>query len=401
MDKKKLVVNCSNTCDIRKIQKEVLDTYETITIHAGTVITNPRAQSLTAPYDIHMDCGNVLQLEEDVEGIQVNGVYRIKQGDKIPEKRLCINVNGKLIIEGGTEEILKKIVLLNVNGKVVCPNSMLSTLPMMQINGKTESYPDHAVLVDSTFIPDQVFVLRAKQKNYYASCQVVLENEKLDIEKLLASGARFLTPKALILESLLERAIGLFEEETKIEVLSQGMHYVDDDITLGRKEVRKLGSRLYVDGDVHVKEQEALEALEQLVVKGKLYISKELEEMIWEKDDQMEYEELIVQRGTWLTDKISVTVDQKLLDQNPGEIFVSDVVEVKVAPELSAEAIQERLHFSECATIVCSKEQISAVETVSQDVAHVGTDDEEETGFWDEAVERKDTKVIQAGNYVF
>ena len=78
MEKKKLVVNCG-TCDIRKIQKEVLDTYETITIHAGTVITNPKAQSLTAPYDLHMDCGNVLQLEEDVEAIQVNGVYRSEE----------------------------------------------------------------------------------------------------------------------------------------------------------------------------------------------------------------------------------------------------------------------------------------------------------------------------------
>ncbi|MCI8281692.1 MAG: hypothetical protein HFI76_08360 [Lachnospiraceae bacterium] len=400
MEKKKLVVNCG-TCDIRKIQKEVLDTYETITIHAGTVITNPKAQSLTAPYDLHMDCGNVLQLEEDVEAIQVNGVYRIKRGDKIPEKRLCISINGKLIIEGGTEDILKKFALINVNGKVICPSSMLSALPMLQINGKTESYPDDAVLVDSTFILDQVFVLRAKQKNYYASSLVVLADEKLNMEKLLASGAHFLTPRALVLESLLEQAVGLFEEETKIEVLPQGMHYVDDDITLGRKEVRKLGTRLYVDGDVHLKEQEALEALEQLIVKGKLFIPQELEEAVWEKENQMEYEELVVQRGVWLTDKLSVTVDQRLLDQNSGEIFINDVVEVKISPEVSAKDIQERLHFSDCAKIVCAKEQISAVETVAQDVAYVGTHAADEMGFWDEVSGRKDTKVIQAGSYVF
>ena len=43
MEKKKLLVHC-NTCDLRSLNKELLDQYDANTVHAVTIHTSPRVQ---------------------------------------------------------------------------------------------------------------------------------------------------------------------------------------------------------------------------------------------------------------------------------------------------------------------------------------------------------------------
>lgn len=398
MEKKKLVINCS-LCDLRNLQRELLDQYEAIMVNAATVITSPRVQSLTASYDLRLDCATLLSLEEGTELIQQNGVYRMKRGDRIPEKNFCICINGKVIIEEGTEELLKKCAYLSVNGIVLCPDSLLPMLPRMQLNGKTEVYPDGAIVLDSVFVPDRIFVLRAKAQVYFASAKVILCEETLDAAELCRRGVRFKTPKALIVEPLLEDALALFDDETKVEVLPSGMRYLNEDVVLGGNELQLYGASLYVDGDVTLQEEGVIEALERLEVKGTLRIKEKLMPSFQQKAKAFAYEKLIVQRGIWLTDKLSLLVDAALLEQYE-EIHISDVVDVKLVPEITSQQILQQLRFSDCVTISCSQKQRSAVEMVSQDVASIGAmEDEEEQER--QRLAKENTKVVNASIYVF
>lgn len=400
MEKKKLVINCV-ACDMRNMKKELLDTYESITVNAAAIFTNSKVQLMTAPYDVQLNCADVIALEEDVEIITQNGLYHIKKGDRIPERKFYLSVNGKVIIENDTEEILKQCVGISINGKLVCPNSMLAALPHMQINGKTESYPDGAVVVSGVFCPDKVFVLRARKADYFASSKVVLADEGLDVQAIVAKGAHFITPKALIAESLLEDAISLFDDEAKIEVLEQGMNYVDDDTELDLNIIRKYGKKLYVDGDVRIEDADVLEQIEALHVNGTLRVKEALEDAVLQKGDVLQYEKLIVERGTWIANKVSLRVDAKLFERNPGEIHISDVAKVTILPEVTEEQIAERLKLSDCALVSCSPKQRSVVELVSEDVAKISSSQDEEDGLLGMLKELKGTKVINTSNYTF
>lgn len=398
MEKKKLLVHC-NTCDLRSLNKELLDQYEAITVHAVTILTSPRVQSLTASYDLRLDCVTLLSLEEGTELIQQNGIYRMKRGERIPEHEFCICINGKVIIEEGTEELLKKCAFLSVNGKVICPHSMLPLLPQMQLNGKTDVYPDGAIVLDSVFVPDRVFALRAKEQVYFAAAKVILCEETLDVAELCRRGARFKTPKALIAEPLLEEALSLFDDETKVEVLPAGMRYLNEDLVLGKNELQIYGTSLYVDGNVTVEEESVIEELQRLKVKGTLRIKEQLLPALQQMAEKLVYDKLVVQRGIWIADKISLLVDAELLEQYE-EIHISDVVNVKLAPSITSKQILQQLHFSDCVNISCSSKQKSAVEMTSEDVASIGAmEDEEEQER--QRLAKENTKVVHANHYVF
>lgn len=398
MEKKKLVVNCAY-CDMRGIKQELLDKYEKITINAADVITSREVQVMTAPYDVEINCADVNVLEDGVELIQHNGAYRIKAGDRIPEKKFYLSVNGKLVIEAGTEEILKQCAGISINGMLSCPAGLQAVMPELHINGMSEYYPDGAVVLTSVFCPDYVFSLRAKEQDYYVSKKVVLGDETLDVSELVENGVHFITPKALVSEKLLKQAIPLFDAETEIEILKEGMRYIRDDITLEEKYLAKYGTSLYVDGDVRLEDEKILARVERLHVNGTVRVKEELEKAFLEKGADMEYEKLVVERGVYVSDKVSFKVEPKLLEK--GELHVSDVASVTIAPEVTEEQIMEKLSISDCAVVKCSPEQRTAVEMVSEDVGKISTGEDDESEISDSEKALPDTKTVNTSSYSF
>lgn len=398
MEKKKLVINCAD-CDMRGIKPELLNQYEKITINAANIITSRNVQVMSAPFDVELNCANVTVLEDGVELLRHNGAYRIKAGDRIPEKKFYLTVNGKVAIEAGTEEILRQCTGISVNGMLTCPASIQAVLPELHINGKTEYYPDGAVVLSRVFCPDYVFALRAKKQDYYVSRMVVLEDETLEVKELLEKGVHFITPKALVSEKLLRDAIPLFDAETEIEVLKEGMRYLQEDITLEEKHLAKYGVSLYVDGNVRIEDAKILERVERLYADGTIRLKEELEKAFLEKGAAVEYKKLVVERGTCISDRISFTIEPKLLEK--GKVFVTDVASLSIAPEVTEEMIMENLSIRDCADVKCSAEQRTAVEMVSQDVANIRTEEEEEDGELGLDGEASDTKAVNTSSYTF
>lgn len=81
---------------------------------------------------------------------------------------------------------------------------------------------------------------------------------------------------------------------------------------------------------------------------------------------------------------------------------------MRLSKELSAEDIIEKLHISDCAVVVCTKEQEEAVGVIAEDVAMIGApgqeqeggDDEKEGGIFGSFLnELKDTQVINTAEY--
>lgn len=399
MEKKKFMVNCAY-CDMRGIKEELLKQYDKIVINAATVFTSPRVQVLTAPYDVEINCASVVVAEEDAEIIQHNGSYSIKAGDRISAKKFILFVNGKVTIEAGTEEILKQCLGIVVNGKVSCPASVLAMLPNLQVNGKTESYPDGAVVVDSVFRPDSTFVLRAKAQSYFASQKVVLTEEELDVNALVQKKVHFISPKAVIAEKILTQAILLFDDETKIQVIKDGVSYLSGDITLQESHLRKHGVRLFIDGNVRIEDEAVLKKLESLKVNGTVRMKEALEQALSEKMDVLEYQELEIERGIWITDKTHFKVEPKLLMKD--EVHICDVAMLTILPQVTEEQLLSKLRIKDCGVVRCSQEQYSAVEMISEDVGKITCDGEDGlSDLFALGKELLDTKVVNTSTYAF
>lgn len=399
MEKKKFMVNCAY-CDMRGIKEELLKQYDKIVINAATVFTSPRVQVLTAPYDVEINCASVVAAEEDAEIIQHNGSYSIKAGDRISAKKFILFVNGKVTIEAGTEEILKQCLGIVVNGKLSCPASVLTTLPDLKVNGKTESYPDGAVVVDSVFCPDSTFVLRAKAQSYFASQKVILTEEGLDVNALVQKEAHFITPQAVIPEKILAQAIPLFDDVTKIQVIKDGVSYLSGDVTLGENHLRKHGTRLFIDGNVRIEDEVVLKKLEFLKVNGTVRIKEALEQALSEKSDVLEYQELKIERGIWINDKTHFKVEPKLLMKD--EVHICDVAMLTILPQVTEEQLLSKLKIQDCGVVRCSQEQYSAVEMISEDVGKITCGGEGGlSDLFALGKELLDTKVVNTGTYTF
>ena len=97
-----------------------------------------------------------------------------------------------------------------------------------------------------------------------------------------------------------------------------------------------------------------------------------------------------------------------VLKKYPHGVRIEDCAKVTLSEDLSPEDIMEKLHVSDCAMIVCTKEQEEAVNMIAEDVAMIriaGQDQEDsEDGMVDGILngffgKLKDAQVINAAEY--
>ena len=367
--KKKLVINAA-MCDVSHVSEQTLQPYDRLEINTAVLVSSPQAREKMAGLQVKINAASTLEAVEGATLSVHNGMFEIKADQKLQKPAILV-VNGKLTIEKGAQEALKDYLVILVNGQALYPRSMAGHLSQMNVNGSSLSYPDKAILLGSSVVIDRVFILRAKDSLYFAQRSVVLPNKDLDIKALREKGAHFLTKKAVIAEAMLEEALPLFDDETEIVIIPEGLSYVKGNQELKEDLIRMHGTRLYIDGDLHIPAQaaQALEQLERCTVSGEVKISQGLLDRFLALVPA--YKELSSYKGTVLRDRSEVRITPGMMDQYPYGLTLEDCAIVKLDAQITPETIEQNLHFEDCGMIYCSPAQRNAVEKVSSDVGMI------------------------------
>ncbi len=408
---KKLIINCG-TCDTRNVAEETLNAYESVVINCGDVLVTPESKLILNSHGVTMNCGNILELEKDVRLQSVNGKHQIRSTDMAVD-RIFLDVNGKLDIGPGTQEVLKQYVGISVNGKVLCPESVSGSLGMLDVNGKTVVYPDEAIVLKKDAVIDRTFALRAKEKLYWSEKRFIFVDSRLDPAQLATKGAFFQAEEAVIAESLVEGLIDRISEQTEIVIVPDGTAVATDSVKLDAAAAKKYGSRLYVLGDMNIEQEAApwLEAVEYLNIRGDARVPKGLQKLLLEKAEEIGGE-VQIKKGCYFSEKLSLRITKNMLEQEPEGIQAEDCVNVRLDGDIPNALILERLSLRSCVTVRCTPAQEEAVSMVCSDVVSVRTGEKENEeddalgiggmlkGFLGGAKELLDTKIINTGDYI-
>ena len=405
--KKNKVINVA-TCDAREVTEESLAGYENITINAATLIIGERSKELLNRYPVTMNVSNVLEIpdNQNITVKSINGKGEI--GADTDGTGIFLMVNGKLVITDGSKEAVKSYYRIMVNGKALVPKSYEGCFSNIQINGKTECYPDGATIIKANTEIDNLFLSRASNPLYYCSGNLFFLDSGIDTEKMIEKKLKFAAKKIIIVESLVSKLIPIFDEESDIVQVPDGTRLINDDVELKTKTIRKYGTKLCVCGNVSIQESEALASLEYLFADGTVSVDKELEDVFDEIDSVYTRLKVIDPELGYITDLPMVKIGTAVFKKYPKGVQVEDCATVRLSKELSAEDIIEKLHISDCAVVVCTKEQEEAVGVIAEDVAMIGAPGQEQEGgeyekeggiFGSFLNELKDTQVINAAEY--
>lgn len=375
-EKKKLTVNCA-FCDLRNITREVLESYESVAVNCATAVVSPEAQPLLAEYAVSLNAASVTAVPREVVLSKHNGQYTIKAGAAVPEQPMGLMVNGGLVVEPGTQAQLEKYVFIQVNGCLQCPESLAGAASRVKVNGATEFYPDDAVLLKGRFQPDRIFALRAKEGRYFVGRRLIALDPKADYGRLAEKGVRFVTPRVLVTEQLLETVLALVPEDAEVQVVPDGTRYTAEDVTLDKTCLRKYGPKIFVDGNLELEpaNEAVLAQMEYLEVDGDALVPEELLETFQSKAT-VHGQVQALPKGTRICDKTQVTIDPELLALCPEGLCVMDCGVVRFAGEVSPADIQERVKLIACGSVHCSEAQRSAVELICEDVGEVSCGEE-------------------------
>lgn len=367
---KKLEVNCGS-CDARYVTEETLSAYESVAINCGSILVTPESQALLNRYGVAVNCGSSCCIPKDAVLRSANGRYTITPADDADGTgRVYLQVNGLLEIAPGSRKALERYVGITVNGSLLCPESLGSCLQNVSINGATTLYPDEAVVLKRSAVIDRLFALRAKEKLYWSARRMILVDPKLDGEKLAARGARFRSQEVILAESLVESLIDCIDERSEIVIVPDGTTVVCDDVALTPAMAKKVGTRLYVIGDLEIapESREVLAGMDYLKVCGDATVPEDLQALLLEK---AEIDGVVQVRNPFLgrriSDKSTLRITRWMLEQDEHGIWVEDCAVVTLDEDIPGQLILEKLHLVDCGVIRCSDAQEAAVSMVSED----------------------------------
>ncbi len=386
-EKRKLVID-TMICDFRNVTEEVLRQYESVHVKAMMVYVTDSSLELLTRYRVQMDAMMVEKIGENVKIVENNGLCKISACRQGNEKMYLMS-NGKLVIEKGAEEALKNYVKILVNGMVVYPDGLSDTLaPILTCNGSAVVYPDDAVLVEKALEVDRIFAARAEEgKKYFVTGKVYFTDPDTDYEKLAEKHVHIETAKAVVFEKNLNAAVQILNDSAEILLVPDGCSCVRDSARLDENFVLRHGTRIFVDGDLEVKEGKALNKLEFLQVTGRA---------VMEEKDQTDflnvckkYDQLETYRGKLIQDVSNLRIDRAMLEAAGQTLSVMDCAAVEIAADVTKEGIEGRLFLSDCASVSCPVELMGIVKLQAKDVANFRISGEAE-----KQEEQKDTDVI-------
>ncbi|MDY3052372.1 MAG: hypothetical protein SOR89_04285 [Ndongobacter sp.] len=392
------------TCDARKVTEESLAGFEKISINAAILIVDERSKALLNKYPVTVNAANIAELPEGAEITvkNINGKWEI--GPETDGTGVLLMVNGKMTVAEGAGEALKSYYRIVVNGKLLMPKSGQGQCPNLQVNGRIEYYPDGATILKADTEIDDLFLSRAENSLYYCSGTLFFLETGIDAGKMLAKKMRFAAKRIVVAESMVDTLIPLFDEEAELVRVPDGTRHIDGDVELKMKTIRKYGAKLCISGDVAVRDAEALSSLEYLFTAGTLSVNKDLEEALDEIESCYGKLKIIDPNVGYIIDRPVAKVGAALLRKYPNGVRIEDCARVVLSEQLSTEDIVEKLHISDCALVVCTKEQEEAVHMIAEDVAMIRVSEQasegEEEGMLGSLFGRlKDTQVINAVEY--
>lgn len=372
-----LIVNCS-ICDARNVAEETLQAYEKIIVNCSIFCVSPQSQPLLDRYPVVANCAKVLRLGPEVVLKIFNGAATIGPGPA-PRKPVYLVVNGSLTIEPGTQEVLSGYAGCVINGSLLAPRGTETYLPALDINGRSDFYPENAILLKRTAEIDRLFPLRAKaERLYWAPRQLVFLDGSLDVRTLAVKNVRFGGPKALIARSLAKDLVPLLTDETELEVVEDGTSLIRDDLELTSAVLTRCGTRLYVLGDLTVTQdsREALGQVQWLKVTGTVSLPQSLAEDFARIPAQ--YQKLHYVRGQLIEDRTDFRLTRKLLERTAEGLTLRDCVKVSLDADIPESLILERLHISDCVTVFCTPAQQDVLNLVCEDVVSIRTGEDPE-----------------------
>ncbi len=379
-------INCA-LCDARQITEDTLKAYDAVEINTGLLVTNAAARALFGSYHVSLNCATTLDLPDGVTPRIINGSAKLGGGDTCAEQYLM--VNGSLTVLPDAAEALRQCSGILVNGEILCPQSMSGMLDKVLINGKTNLYPDGAILLKRSAVIDRLFALRAKDAVYYAAKRLLIVDPLLDADALAQKGARFASPKAIVAESLVEKVVPLLDEQTDIQIVPDGTRVVLDDLVLTDAAITRYGKKLYVLGDVEVKPDaaNAVAQLEYLSVHGDVTLPAALHDAFLAVADEIDGDVEISRGGTTISGTKLVQITKWMLEHEADGVSVSGCKTVEIAADVTPELIADRLTISACGKIYCAAEQYSAVLLITKNSGKISIGkpgdvqpDEDDTG---------------------
>lgn len=363
---KKLVVNTA-ICDMRAATEEGLSAYSLITINSAMVLLTPEVQAMLPELPLKINCADINCVPREAECAVYNGPHTIKASNILPKEHSLMIANGRLLVEPGTEEILRRYDSIVVNGQLICAQSVAHCMTTAKVNGKNMVYPDDAAVMKSPLTIDRVFTLRARNVRYFVP-GVLTALDPLTAPELLAEkGASFLAERAVVAEGLLEGMLPLLPEDCDIQVVPDGTRYLHEDLDMDELTRYRYGTKLYVDGDLNIEKEMDLSWVEFLEVRRDVNLPASKVEAICAvariHGEIRPQEEII---GCRIHDRGEVTISDLA-----EAVAVMDCAVVRLSPELVPGEIKEKLTIRDCGNVLCTDAQRQAVETVSEDVGEI------------------------------
>lgn len=407
-DKKNIVINC-DLCDTRKMKEEDYADYEKIVINSDIILVDERSKSILNRLPAMLNHDDMIEVSEDMEiNVKcINGSGKITGATQVSDNTLLV-VNGSIEIEPGTEEQLKKYIKIVVNGSVRYPESLGAYMSKASVNGSARVYPDGYIILSDSFKMDRYFPLKAKQDGrYFAGKRIVVTDRDIDLKMLEEKNVRLRTRELVIHEEKAEEAASLVNEEAQFVVVPEEMELLYDDVKLDEELLRRKGGKLFIYGDMTIEKDTDLAALvnkvTKIIVKGTIKLREEHKELLSQMD--IEYEKLAVEKDTRkFINKPGIKLDKRLFDNSPEGIEVKNAARVELAKDVAPEMILDKLSIENCAKVICSEEQESAVAAVAVNVASIGEgksgSDAAPDGMLHFVKELMNAKIVNADTYI-
>ena len=226
------------------------------------------------------DVASLIRLPGGVKFKSANGVTTISAADECEDK-VYLMANGVLTIAPDvTPEMIKsRYAGMMINGVAICSRSVNDALTAIgaNVNGKTDVYPDGAVLMmEQTVLLDGAFAEGSAPGTYAVNKVVALDAGAA--EKALARGISFFTDNVVCAHAARVCALKLMREcSPDVTEIPDGFEYSDGLKKVDRLRARRLRGRVFTQNDVELEfavTADDLKRLEALHTTGRLTMSQ-------------------------------------------------------------------------------------------------------------------------------
>lgn len=364
---KQLKVNAT-IFDMISTTPELVNAYNEVKVNCTICLTTSRTRELLARRKFGVNATLLVDVGDN-ENIRVktfNGVEVLNTKVTAPKEPTIVVANGALIVEDSDKKTFDQFKGIYVNGVVVHPKSLDTS--NFVINGAMIPYPDGAILLFQGLNLTNAFLKSASQGSTYCVLGIpsnmgnfgkdlmgksqiafkesgIMAIDPLDFDLLKNKNIQFDTCWVTVSEGNAEQLLPLVEGYIGMTIIPSGFKMMRGGM-LDRLAIRRFGVRIYVDGDlqIHAGEADALAAVEQLQVNGRVIVADSLADTFFSKCS--EYGDLTVYKGEWIENVGSeILLDREMLEASEeGATFRFEECNVEIAIDIPIELLSKKLH---------------------------------------------------------